>query len=53
MELHHDEGREGDNFSDFTKLKPTHRYCNQKVGSKKKQSIISYEEYEFRKMMDL
>lgn len=54
MELDHINGRDGGLFSDLENLQPAHSYCNRFVkGSRKLQPLITLQEYEFRRKLDL
>lgn len=56
MELDHIIPRSGDPASryDFANLQPTHGWpCNQKKGSKRLKPLVSAQEYELRKLLDL
>lgn len=53
MELHHVYGRKGTLLSEEEHLVPTHRSCNQEVGSKRGIRKVSITEYGLREQFDL
>lgn len=55
MELDHIIPRSGEPTSkhDSTNLQPSHAFCNQLKGSKRMKPLISPEEYELRRELDL
>ena len=55
MELDHINPRSGnpESFADFLNLQPTHRWCNQQKGSKRVEPLVTLEDYELRKQLNL
>lgn len=55
MELDHVNPRSGspESLADFSNLQPSHSFCNQMKSSKRLQPLVSLQEYELRRKLDL